>query len=261
MFRNDSLAGSWTALAERLDRAAALHKWALDEPALGGVDRAEDLARLTAPGSDPARADRVLGALGRLSCAAGGRDDDALLLLLHLLSDMVVPMAGQLADLSPDILPVIVCELACQIRSADPHRPVRGWATTLKWLTRDAVLAEFRPRVRNHPELRETPVAVDADDPVWTRPRVPAAAPVAQPGGEDDLDLVELLSWAVRGGVDRRDIELLVATEAGRATAQRRSDQAVADAFEVNVRTLYRRNGRTLAALRAASADYLAAVA
>lgn len=261
MYRNDSLAGSWVVLADRLDRTAALHTWALDEPALGGVDRVEELAGLTAEGADPARADCVLGALVRLSCAAGGRNDDALVLLLHLLSDMVVPMAGQLADLGSDVLPVIVCELACQIRSADPQRPVRGWAAALKWSTRAAVLAEYRPRARSHPEFREIPIAVDADDPVWARPRVPVAAPVAQPGGDDDLDLVDVLGWAVRVGVDRGDIELLAATEAGRAAAQRRSDQAVADAFGVNVRTLYRRNNRTLAALRAAGADYLAAVA
>src|SRR3954451_12265269 len=117
MFRNDSLTGSWTTLVERLDFDAVLDRWALDEPALHGVHRIEDLARLTAAGADAARADEVLGSLVRLASAAGGRDDDALLLVVHLLSDMVLPMAAQLADLSPDLLPVIVCELVCQIRS------------------------------------------------------------------------------------------------------------------------------------------------
>jgi hypothetical protein len=261
MFRNDSLAGSWTALVERLDRDAVLDRWAMDEPALHGVHRIADLARLTAAGTDVSRADEVVGSLVRLASAAGGRDDDALLLVVHLLSDMVLPMAAQLADLSPDVLPVIVCELACQIRSIDPRRPVRGWATTLKWLTHDAVLAEFRPTTRNHPELREVPVAVDVDDPVWSRPRVPAAAPIRQPGGSEDIDLIDVLLWAMHDGVARDDVALLAATEAGRATRRRCSDRAVAAAFGVNVRTLYRRNNRTLAALRAAGVDYLAAVA
>jgi hypothetical protein len=261
MFRNDSLAGDWCQLVHRLEHDQALLRWARDEPDLRSANRIEDLVRLTARGADPAEADRLLGALVRIACAAGRRDDDALLLVLHLLSDIVLPMAAQLADLSADVLPVIVSELACQIRSVDPRRPVRGWAATLKWLTRDAVLAEFRPSVRNHPELGETPVAMEPDDSVWARPWLAAAPPPPQPGADDDLDLVDVLLWAVRSGVERDDITLLAATDAGRAAKQRRSDEAVAEAFGINVRTLYRRNRRTLAALRAAGASYLSAVA
>ena len=262
MFRNDSLAGNWSALVDRLNRDGVLRQWALDEPALRGVDRVEDLVRLTAAGADPARADQLIGALVRTACAAGGHDDDALLLLLHLLSDLVVAMAGQLSDLCADTLTVIVGELACQIRSVDPRRPVRCWATALKWLTRHAVLAEFRPTARNFPEVHETPVALEPDTPVWARTRVPLGSTPPQPGCDTgDVELVDVLLCAVRSGVAREDIALLAATETARAGKQHRVDQAVADAFGVNVRTLYRRNNRTLAALRAVGADYLASVA
>jgi hypothetical protein len=256
---NDSLAGNWDELTSRLDRNGALDRWALDEPALLGVDRVQDMARLTARGADPARADELIGALVRLAAANGGCDDDALLLVLHLLSDIVVPMAAELADLSHDVLPVIVSELACQIRARDARRPTRGWATALKWVTRRAVLAEFRPTLRDRPDVRET--ALDPAHPAWAGPRVGGAEPVPQPGGDEDLDLVDVLLWAVRAGVDRADLALLAATESARAGGQRRSDEAVAAAFGVSVRTLYRRNNRTVTALRHCGADYLSAVA
>ena len=78
---------------------------------------------------------------------------------------------------------------------------------------------------------------------------------------EEDLDVVDVLMWAVRDGVAADDISLLAATEAARATGRRAADQSVADEFGVGIRTLYRRNNRTLSALRRCGADYLSAVA
>jgi hypothetical protein len=174
---------------------------------------------------------------------------------------MAAALATDLADLSHDVLPVIVNQLACQIRDRDVQRAVRGWAVTLKWATRRAVLAEFRPGLRrNHPDPGER--AVDTTDlECWVRPRIGGAAPAPTPGGGEDLDVVDVLLWAVRNGVAAEDISLLAATEAARAAGRRRADQAVAAEFGVSVATLYRRNSRTLAALRRCGADYLAAVA
>ena len=257
MFDLDSLAGNWGELTDRLDRAHAVTRWSRNEPALAGLTDTGHLAAVTRRGCDPARADDILGALIR--CAPD--DDDALLLVLHLLSDMVAALATDLADLSQDVLPIIVNELACQIRSCDLERPVRGWAVTVKWATRRAVLAEFRPGLkRNHPEAGER--AVDATDvDCWVRPRIGGATPAPIPGGDEDLDVVDVLLWAVRDGVDTDDITLLAATLDARAAGVREADKAVAAEFGISVRSLYRRYGNTLAALRRAGADYLAAAA
>ena len=261
MFDLDSLAGNWGELTARLDRSHALARWSRDEPALAALTDLEQLASVTRRGCDAARADEILGALIRRAAAGGEADDDALLLVLHLLSDMVAALATDLADLSHDVLPIIVNELACQIRSRDVGQTVRGWAVALKWATRRAVLAEFRPGLRrNHPDAGER--AVDATDlDCWVRPHIGGAAPAPTPGGDEDLDVVDVLLWAVRDGVATEDISLLAATEAARADGRRRAAAAVAAEFGIGVATLYRRNGRTLAGLRRCGADYLAAVA
>jgi hypothetical protein len=94
-------------------------------------------------GSD--RTDAILAALVRLAAVDGGRDDDALLLTLHLLSGMVWATVAELRDLSPDIVAVVVGELACQIRRYPWRRRPRAVAANLRAETRRAVLAEFRP--------------------------------------------------------------------------------------------------------------------
>jgi hypothetical protein len=261
MFDNDSLAGDWGELKARLDRSDALSRWNADEPALAGLADVEQLASLTRPGCDGGRADEILGALIRQAAAAGGADDDALLLVLHLLSDMVAVLAADLADLSRDVLLVIVNELACQIRSCAIERPVRGWAVTLKWATRRAVLAEFRPGLRRtDPGAGER--AVDAANlECWMHPRIGGAAPAPVPEGGEDLDVVDVLLWAVRSGVLAEDIRLLSATLDARAAGVPAADRAVAAEFGISVRGLYRRYRRTLAELRRCGAAYLAAVA
>ena len=260
MFDMDSYAGNWSELAARLDRSRTIASWSVTAPALAGLTGTAQLAQLTQRGCDPARADAILDALVRRAAGRDG-DDDALLVLLHLLANMVVALADDLADLSHDVLPIVINELTCQIRSADVDQPVRGWAVTLKWATRRAVLAEFRPGLRrNHPDAGER--AVDAQDiNCWSRPRIGGAPAVNAPDLEEDLDVVDVLMWALRDGVAADDISLLAATETARATGRRAADQGVADEFGVGIRTLYRRNNRTLSALRRCGADYLSAVA
>ena len=259
MFDMDSYAGNWGELVERLDRSQTVATWSVDDPALAGLTDTGQLAELTQRGCDTRRADRILDALVRRAAGRDG-DDDALLLLLHLLSDMVVALATDLTDVSHDVLSILVDELACQIRSVDLDAPVRGWAATLKWATRRAVLAEFRPGLRrNHPEAGERPAA--EDDICWLQPRIGGAPQPAQPDVDEDLDLVDVLLWAVRDGVTPDDISLLAATETARWTGRRGADQSVADQFGVGIATLYRRNTRTLSALRRCGEQYRAAVA
>src|SRR3954465_11452460 len=151
MFDNDSIAGSWQALVQRLEATDALGRWAVDDDRLAGLhDITNDLLPLLAAGADAARADDILAALVRRAAVDGGADDDALLLTLHLLSDWVCPMALQLRDLAPGMVGVIVSELTCQIRSYRWQQRGRGVAAGLRWDTRRAVLAQFRPSTSRH---------------------------------------------------------------------------------------------------------------
>jgi hypothetical protein len=191
--------------------------------------------------------------LVRLAAVDGGREDDALLLTLHLLSGLAWAMVAQLRDLSPDIVAVVVGELACQIRRYPWKRRPRAVAANLGAETRRVVLAELRPRVRRHPDRGEF-LTLDGD--------VTRLAPATIcDGGEDDLEVVDLLRWAVRSGVDAADVALLVATECRRDLRERGADQRVAAAYGITTRTLYRRRHRTLTALRDMAPQYLAAVA
>ncbi|WP_324276956.1 hypothetical protein [Blastococcus brunescens] len=154
MFHDPTIVGSWPALAARLDDAI-LVRWAATEPALAGLSSVHDLLAVWAEGGTDDHRDVVLAALVRLAAVDGGRDNDALLLTLHLLSGLVRTMARQLADLNPDILAVVVGELACQIRRYPWRRRPRAIAANLRAETRRAVLAELRPSSRYHPDRVE----------------------------------------------------------------------------------------------------------
>src|SRR5829696_8860740 len=154
MFYDPTIVGSWPALAARLDDAI-LARWANAEPDLAGLTTVADLLAVWSEDGGSDCTDVVLAALVRLAAVDGGRDDDALLLTLHLLSGLVWTMAGQLRDLSPDIVTVVVGELACQIRCYPWRRRPRAVAANLRAETRRAVLAELRPRSRRHPDRAE----------------------------------------------------------------------------------------------------------
>jgi hypothetical protein len=251
MFYDPTIVGSWPALAARLDADAVLARWAKDEPALAGLTTVAELLAVWSEDGGSDCTDVVLAALVRLAAVDGGRDDDALLLTLHLLSGLVWTLAAQLQDLSPDIVAVVVGELACQIRHYPSRLRPRAVAANLRAETRRAVLAELRPRVRRHPNWGEF-LTVDGD--------VTQLA-LATTTDQEDVDVVDLLQWAVRSGVDCGDVALLIATECARDLRERRADQRVASAHGITTRTLYRRRHRALTALRTVAPQYLAAVA
>jgi hypothetical protein len=251
MFHDPTIVGSWPALAARLDDDAVLARWAKAEPTLAGVTTvAELLAVWSEDGADD-RIDTVLAALVRLAAVDGDRDDDALLLTLHLLSGLVWTLAAQLQDLSPDIVAVVVGELACQIRLYPWRRRSGAVAANLRAETRRAVLAELRPRVRRHADRGEF-LTLDGDV-----TRLASATATDQ----EDVDVVDLLQWAVRSGVDSADVALLIDTECARDLRERSADQRVASAHGITTRSLYRRRHRALTALRNVAPRYLAAVA
>src|SRR4051794_4538314 len=132
MFYDPTIVGTWPALAARLNDDAILARWAAAEPALSGLTTLADLlADWSLDGADDRR-DVVLAALVRLAAVDGGRDDDALLLTLHLLSGLTWTMVAQLRDLSPDIVAVVVGELARQIRCYPWRRRPRAVAANLR---------------------------------------------------------------------------------------------------------------------------------
>jgi hypothetical protein len=259
MFHDDSVAGSWQALIQRIETTEALGRWAVEDDRLAGLrDVTHDLLPLLAEGADAARADSILGALVGRAAIDGGGNDDALLLTLHLLSDWVWPLAMQLRDLGTGMVGVIVSELTCQIRTYPWRHRTRAVAASLRWDTRSAVLAEFRPSTPQHRHQAEQ--VLDPMSPEWD------ATPlgrIAMGAVEDEgIDLVDLLLWAARAGVDETDIALLVRTEEARADSSlNASDDVVAAEFGLPRRTFFRHRARALDAVRAASRDYLAAVA
>jgi hypothetical protein len=252
MFHDPTIVGSWPALAARLDDDAVLARWAETEPDLAGLTTVAEMLAVCSEDGGSDRANVVLAALVRLAAADGDRDDDALLLTLHLLSGLVWTMAAQFKDLSADIVAVVVGELACQIRLYPWRRRPHAVAANLRAETRRAVLSELRPRCRRHPDRGEF-LTLDGD--------VTRVASATAGDQEEDVDVVDLLQWAVRSGVDAADVALLIATECGRDLRKRSADQRVAAAHGITTRTLYRRRHRTLTALRNVAPRYLGAVA
>lgn len=252
MFHATTIVGSWPSLVARLDDDAVLARWAEAEPDLAGLTNVAELLAVWPEDGESDHANVVLAALVRLAAVDGGRDDDALLLTLHLLSGLVWTMAGQFKDLSPDIVAVVVGELACQIRLYPWRRRPHAVAANLRAETRRAVLSELRPRCRRHPDRGEF-LTLDGD--------VTQLASATAGAQEEDVDVVDLLHWAVRSGVDSADVALLIATERARDLRERRTDQRVAAAHGITTRTLYRRRHRTLTALRNMAPRYLGAVA
>lgn len=250
--------GGWAALTTRLDDSRQLLQWAALEQNLSGQSL-DGLREQLRQGVDPRRADELLGALVRLGAASGHDKPDAVLVVLHLLSDGAQALARQLGDLTSDPLALVVSELAVQVRAFPTNRPRRAVAAGLLLTTRRVLLHELRPhRTRRHPDVREVPV-----DPTDTLAVLtvlePAAARAAclREEAVDDLDLLEVLLWAQHTGVvDADDIALLLHAERGRASASPFTPELL-QAWGQSERTLRRRRVRTLAALQATSADYL----
>jgi hypothetical protein len=237
--------GSWQDLVDRLDRAAAMTRWAATEPVLTGWVSVDDLPAVLARGTDRARADAVLGALVRCAAPDGGDDPDAVLVLLHLLRPGVFALAERLAGLQGidgPAVPVVVAELVCRIRTFPWRRRPRSVAANL-------LLDTKRVLWRQHDRLSRLEThLVEPGSPWWeTRPDHPDADPVPE------RELADLLGWAVGSDlVSAEDLTLLVDSE-------RRGIAQIADSCGVHSRTVLRRRAHTLQRLRHARDRYLAA--
>lgn len=255
MFTDPTIAGDWLTLTDRLDSHDAVARWSQTEPVLAGLTGIAELATLVAPqpNADPERTDALLGALVRIGCRAGGDDPDAVLVLLHLLAPSLSAAAGRLADLHPDVLGLLVGEMAAQVR-AWPLRRNRAFAANLLRDTQLACWRELRPhRTRTYRDGGD--VLISPVDEAKVRDWLDQ--PVPGPDESASGELADLLAWAQRTGlVSANDVALLVTLEhqRGYGTGTR---HRVAAAFGISERTLRRRRKRALAALRSAAATYL----
>jgi hypothetical protein len=258
---HSNLLGDWSDLVTRLDAAGYPYRWSA-EAGLAGLNTVEQLKDWTAPGQ-PRRADEVLGALVRLAAATGTGDPEATVVLMHLLRPGADRIAEKLRHLTPDPLALVLGELAIQIGRFPVGRRTHAHAANLLMDTQMVVWRELRP-YRTDLSHRQAELLIDPIDDARGADSEfgePGVLDAPRPGPESaDLDLVDMLLWARRtGAVDAGDLAVLVELEYARETPGVSPQRHVADAHGWTVRTVQRRRDRALGALRACSADYLAA--
>jgi hypothetical protein len=199
-----------------------------------------------------------MAALARLAAADGGDEQDAVLLLLHLLSPGVDAMALAYRGTDPDVLSLIVAELAVQIRAFPWRRRHRAIAANLLLDTRMAIRRELFPRAADGSHAGED-ILIDPTAPLLSvldrqssDQRPGEAAPL-------ELDVDHMLAWAARGGLARHD-DLFLLRELHRYAALHKAPRLVLAAeYGINERTVRRRRDRALRALREARRQYLGA--
>ena len=238
---------TWTDLADRLDAVSAMPRWGHEHAALADIRTLDGLLAAT---RDRHRVNPVLHALLHLAAADGDRDDDALLVLLHLLRGTVLRLVRQLGDINGDVAAVVLAELTCQIRAYRLGTRPGSVVTGLELDTRRAVLDDLLLRDRYHVAR-----PVEHFD-LRARSMEERSASV-----EEDLDIVDMLLWAARRGVPIEDLELLLASERARGTFGSRADIRLAAERGISRSTLLRRRARTLTALRELAPAYLGDVA
>lgn len=228
--------GAWADLARRLDEQGTVVAWAQTRPALAGVRSADDLLQRW---YEPDVKHEVAAALVWLAAADGGDDADAVMVLVHLAAGVVWRLTRNLGDLCPDITVLAVGELVAQIRGYRWRTRPGSLMTALYFDTRRALLAELQRE-------REIPIGLlrDSSDDVANEP---------------ELDLLDLLTWAVRSRViDALDARMVL--EVAQESAPSRCT-VVAQRHGISTRRLLQRRTRALSALRSVAPKYLAEIA
>lgn len=249
MWLSALLGASWPELVDRLDRRGALARWQAVEPALLVAGRLDDLPILTALGAEPVRSDVVIGSLVRLAATDNGDDTDAAVVLLHLLRPGLSVLRGRLLSagvLDADAL--VIGQAMIQVRSFPWMRRTRAHAANIVRDTGKALAREFAPAWGGR-EVPVDPLCYEFD------------APGEVSGGvePDERDLALLLAWAEQSGaVDAQALQVLLDYVAHRCLGGS-AHARVAAVHGVSVRTCKRRCATTLAVLRSAAPDFLAA--
>lgn len=248
----ESLVGPWGSLVDRLDRVDSLARWSRAEPALAVVAGIGELRALTEQQRDRRAADEIIGALIRLAAVDGGDDQDAAVVLLHLLRNGICRMAGRLAHRGPDVLALVVGEVTCGIRSYPWKRRTRSYAA--------GVLLDAK-HVLWYGELAPLDDARNPAAAILIDPADLARATAERPARPAEIELLDVLLWAAASGaISVEDAQLLIDTGSGRSCGAGTGTSA-ALAAGIPERTSRRRRQRTLTTLARVASDYLAAVA
>jgi hypothetical protein len=251
LFRYEQLVGSWSSLASTLDERGVLSGWQHREPVLAEVESVSQLREAT--GKDRPNADALVDALVRLAAVAGDADQDAAMVIVHLLTPGAVRLTNRLAsslgrghrDLAAQIPELVIGELVVQIRSYRLDRRTERCAAKLLWRTLEAVDRELAMMTRR--ELPAEPWVIEAQL---------AGKPSFIDSGADP-DVQDLLAWAHHEGVITASDAVLI-----RHFLHTRNDGAggllrTATALGICERTARRRRDAAIAALRSARTAYL----
>lgn len=257
MSPSDFLGEPWGDLCARLTGERRLGQWAQREPALLGLADLDALAQAVHSRCDLDYTDEVFAALLRLAAADNGDDQDAGLVVAHLMHNAARAIAVSLRDLSKDIDAVVAAELWMQIRSYRWQHRRRGHALGLKQDTRAAVVRELCPPRTEDGSRRIVPR--DPEVLSWVSDLHTTAEldgdPAGSASGTDVEDeLLDVLSWAQGSGVlTGEDVQLLLEFELA-ALPER---HALAHARGVGEQTLRRRCRKAKARLHDARLVYL----
>lgn len=254
MAPSDFLGETWTDLCARID-ADHLHRWAIAEPALGGFADLAELATDVHSCNDRGHIDDVFVALLRLAARDHGDDQDAAMVVAHLMHKGGRSVAISLSDLSPDIDAVVATELWMQIRSYRWRQRQHSHALGLKNDTRAAVLRELAPARDDDGRRRQVSLSPEVVTWLSDAHTAPVEAATTEPTTRDVADeLLDVLSWAKGTGVlTDADVRLLLEFE----LATRPQRRAAAAEWGLTDRHIRRRCSQVKQRLHDARLAYL----
>ena len=207
------LGETWTDLCARID-AAHLGRWASSEPVLGPFTDVGALADDVHSSSNREHVDEVFGALLRLAAVDNGDDQDAAMVVAHLMHKGSRAVAVSLSDLSPDIDEVAAAELWMQIRGYRWRQRRHSHALGLKNDTKAALLRELAPARDRDGRRRQ--VSFSPEVVTWLSDARLALGDPGEPEScrEAEDELLDVLTWARGTGVlTDNDVRLLLEFE------------------------------------------------
>jgi len=242
-----------------LARTGKWARWCQHDPRLGGVACLEDAVEGWHSRRDTGSY-QVVAALTAIGSRRGGDDDDAAMAVVVLLAPGITRLAAALRDVcEADDVRATVWE---EVKRAEPQLG----SLAARYLLRRAHQRLTRPGVGRVSRVE----MVSLDQRLgWCEDRGSSrgdrAVEVAAPEVEDPAsDLADLLTWAREVGVVEPGevdliVQLLAAANAGVGIQD--AQRLLGQRHGVAMRTIRRRRDATLARLRAAAPDYLAATA
>lgn len=255
MAPSDYLGETWLEFCARIDAQRRLERWARVEPVLAAFTELSAVAVDVHSSRDRAHVDDVFAALLRLAAADNGDDQDAALVVAHLMCRGSRAIAISLADLSPDIDAVVATELWMQIRGYRWRHRRHSHALGLKNDTRAAVLREFAPARGGDGRRRQ--VSVSPELVTWLSDGQvdDTTESDVSPQREPEDVLLDVLSWARGSGVlSDDDVRLLLEFELAKLPGRRA--EAAAE-WGLSERHIRRRCSQVKQRLRDARVAYL----